>query len=689
MKKLSVLVFLLAAVLSLMAFSQPIVSSPSSVTSIFFEPAAGETPFLSAIKSAKSSLKIEMYVVTANDIFNTVQSAINRGVKVQVILEQHPYNMQAQADFAYKTFTSMGAQVQWAPSRFTFDHAKVMIVDDSYAIFGTSNFTYSGISQNFEANVMTSDPQIVNALLQVFHADWNNTKVGSAPREYLVLSPGSENDLVWLINSAKTSISMAEEEVPEGKVFTALENAAQRGVNVRLIEPETSVKSMSNKYNLALLAKAGVKVGILKEPFVHAKMIISDDNYLFIGSENVSYTSMMQNREVGIILSNKPLISQATSQFDALWADVSIMPAELPTSQTALLTQIVSSPYTYANKLVKTIGTIEGVFGPTVFMSYSYGGKIAGIELWLGSVANPELVLKPGQTVRVVGSVDTYRGQLEIAAVTLPEVISENLLSFPFQPSFDKLANYDGLSVLLKGTVKVSDTGTYLMNKDGQLVRFSSLGMMPPVSDGTDVYAQGIILNDNGNYVLAATNFYAANTYTPILETIHLNTSPTLSELLSNVQVYFNQTIKSTGVVSAVVSASNAYVFSNGYGLRIYGQYGKIKPGDIVEFSGNFTSYNNSFEVDVTSVKVIGHTAAPTPLIIKTGDFAKYSEILVEVTGVVSNAKGTMFDVNDGSGPATVYMSKGTLPKNGSTVTVVGISVQYKDIHEIYAVSVN
>jgi DNA/RNA endonuclease YhcR with UshA esterase domain len=689
MKKLSVFVFILAALFGIVAFSQPVISSPSSVTSIFFEPAAGETPFLNAIKSAKTSLKIEMYVITANDVFNSISSAVKRGVDVKVILDQHPYNMQAQADSAYKTLTSMGVQVQWAPSRFTFDHAKVMIVDDSYAVFGTSNLTYSGIAQNFEADVATHDPQIVKSLLAVFNADWNNVEVGSAPREYLVLSPNSESDLVWLIDSAKTSLSIAEEEVPEGKVFVALENAAKRGVDVRLMEPESSAKSMSDKYNLATLAKAGVKVGILKSPYVHAKMIVSDSNYLFIGSENVSYTSMMQNREVGIILSNNSLISQAVSQFDDLWNDVSIMPAELPSSQMALLTQIVSTPYAYANKLVKTVGTIEGVFGPTVFMSYTYGGKIAGIELWLGSVSNPELVLKAGQTVRVVGSVDTYRGQLEISAVTLPEVISENLLSFPFEPSFDKLANYDGLLVMLEGTVKVSDTGTYLLGKDGQTVRFSSLGRMPSVSDGTNVYAEGIIVNDNGNYVLAATEFYAANTYTPILESVHLNTSPTIPELLSNVQVYFNQTVKSTGVVSAVVSASNAYVFSNGYGLRIYGQYGNIKPGDIIEFSGSFTSYNNSFEVDVTSVKVIGQTSAPLPLVIKTGDFAKYSELLVKVTGVVSNAKDTMFDVNDGSGSATVYMSKGTLPKNGSTVTVVGISVQYNNTHEIYAVSIN
>lgn len=689
MRKLYVFLLIISLFLTFTALAQPVISTSSTTTGIFFEPVSGEVPFLSAIKSAKTSVKIEMYVITANDIFNALESAIRRGVRVQVILEQHPYNMQAQANYAYETLTKMGADVQWAPSRFTFDHAKVMIIDDSYAIFGTSNLTYSGIAQNFEANVETYDPQIVKALLMIFNADWNNTQAGSAPREYLVLSPNSESDLVWLINSAKSSLLLAEEEVPEGKVFTALENAAKRGVSVELIEPESSAKSMSSNYALSQLSVAGVKVGILKSPYVHAKMIISDNDYLFIGSENVSYTSMMQNREVGIILSNKSLISQAINQFNELWKDVSIMPAHLPSSEVALLTQIVGSSYNYMNKLVKTVGTVEAVFGPTVFISSSYNGKIAGLELWLGSVANPELVLKPGQTVRVVGSVDTYKGQLEISSISVPEVISQNLLPLPFQPSFDKIANYDGLLVMLKGTVKISNDGISIVDNDGRSVKFSSLGAVPPVSDGTEIYAQGIIVKDNANYVLAATNFYSASAYTPLLEGMQFNYSPSLKELLSNVQAYFNQTITSTGVVSAVVSSSNAYLFSDGYGIRIYGQHGNIKTGDIVQFTGTFTSYDNSLEVDITSLKIIGNTTSPAPFVIKTGDYSKYSEVLVQVSGTVSNAKGNLFQINDGSGSATVYLPTGTLPQNGSVVTVIGISYQYKDTYEIYAISLH
>ncbi len=687
MKKLSIILVLSVVLIGVFAFAQPIINSATSITSVFFEPAAGETPFLNAISSAKTSLKIEMYVITSNDVFNAINSAVQRGVDVKVILTEHPYNMQAQADYAYKTLTSMGAHVQWAPSRFTFDHAKFMIVDDSYAVFGTSNLTYSGISQNFEADVATKAPQVVQALGMVFKADWTNTPAGPAPREQLVLSPNSESDLLWIINSAKNSLSIAEEEVPEGKVFTALENAAARGVDVRLMEPSSSAKNISGKYALATLANKGVKVGILDEPYVHAKMIISDNNYLFIGSENVSYTSMFQNREVGIILSDSSLLSSALSTFNSLWDKVSIMPSELPTSEIALLPQIVSQSFNYSNKLVKTVGTVEAIFGPTVFISSSYNGKIAGLELWLGSVANPELVLEPGQSVRIVGSVDTYRGQLEISAVITPEIISKVLLPLPFQPAADKLSQYDGLLVMIKGTVKVSSNGTYVL-ADGKEIKLLSIGKMPGVSDGTNVYVQGIVVNDNGNYGLAATNFYSANSYTPILEMTNFNSHPTLSQLLSNVQIYFNQTITSTGIVSAVVSDSNAYVFSNGVGMRIYGQHNGIKPGDIVEFSGNFTSYNKSFEVDTTSLKIIGNTSAPAPIFIKTGDFTKYSEVLVQVSGTVSKAKGSMFQVDDGSGPALIYITKGKLPENGSTVTVIGIPAQYNSSYEIYAISV-
>ena len=688
MKRSTIVLAVMVALLGLMTFAQPIVQSSTSLSRVFFEPNAGEVPFLNVINGAKSSLKIEVYVMTSNDIFEAIGNAVKRGVNVQVILTQHPYNMEAQSKYAYEELNSIGAHVRWAPARFTYDHAKFMIADNSIGIFGTSNLTYSGVSQNFEANVLTKDTNLVKALDMVFEADWKNVPAGSIPREHLVLSPNSESDILWLINSAKKNMRIVEEEVPEGNVFNAIEAAAKRGVNVQLVEPRSNVKRASGQYALASLAISGVHVGLVKEPFIHAKMIVVDDNYLFIGSQNVSYTSLYQNREVGAILSNKALISSASSRFDSLWKLASTLPPKIPTAQTAFLTQIVSSPYNYMGKLVKTVGTVEAVFGPTVFVSYARGVKIAGLELWLGHVKNSSPNLEVGETVRIVGSVDTYNGQLEISAVMPPKIISEALPPLPFQPSFDELSNYNGLTVLMKGTVRILSSGMYISNGKAS-VNLLALKKLPKIAGGTEIYVEGVVINKNGKSVVAPTRFYSANTYLPILERGKIKSNPKLSELRKNSNIYYSQSITATGIVSAVVSSSNAYITSNDYGMRIYGEHGSVRPGDIVKVEGVFTSYAGAFEIDVNSVKITGHTAKPEPISIKTSNAPKYPEMLVKVFGTVSKAKSKTFYIDDGTGAVIVYVPKGALPSNGEKVNVVGIATKYKDVYEIYALSIS
>lgn len=687
MKKILFLIGLLSVLTSVLIFAQPIVKSATTLTTVFFEPDAGETPFLNVINSAKRDLKVEVYVMTARDIFEALGKAIERGVNVQVILTQHPYNMEAQAKYAYENLKSMGVTVKWAPTRFTYDHAKFMVADTSIAIFGTSNLTYSGISQNFEANVLTENSQLIKALISVFNADWNNVHAGSVPREFLVLSPNSESDILWLINSAQKTLRIAEEEVPEGNVFDALKAAAKRGVKVQMVEPSSSVKNASGQYALGSLAVAGVQVGLVKEPFIHAKMIVSDGKYIFIGSENVSYTSMYKNREVGAILANANLVSQASSRFDLLWKVASILPPKLPTSQTAFLPQIVSNPYKYMGKLVRTVGTVEAIFGPTVFMSYAHGNKIGGLELWLGHVANNSSELTIGQTVRVVGSVETYKGQLEISAIMPPEIISTNLLPLPFQPVLDDLSKYCGLTVLVKGEVHFSNDGMYISNEK-KSVKLLSLEKLPTIPSGTNIYVEGIVVNKNGRYEIAPTNFYNASSYVSVLEKGKIKKNPTLAELRKNTQLYYAQSVTSTGIVSAVVSSSNAYIYSNGCGMRIYGEHGKIKIGDLVKVVGSFTSYNDSFEIELSELKITGHTNPPMPVSIKASEISKYPELLVEVKGKVFNPKKNSFYIKDYSGKAYVYLPKGNVPKSDDMVKVIGIAVKYKDVYEIYAIRI-
>ena len=685
--KRSLLVVMLLSALMMIAFAQPVIKSATSVTTIFFEPDAGEAPFLNLINSSEHSLKIEVYVMTARDVFSAIDKAVERGVNVQVILTQHPYNMEAQAEYAYKTLKTMGANVKWAPSRFSYDHAKFLIADDSKAILGTSNLTYSGISQNFEANVLTADKSLVKALDDVFKADWNDVPAGSIPREYLILSPNSASDFDWFIKSAKHVLKICEEEVPEGEMFDAIKAAAQRGVKVQLIEPYSSAKYATGMYALSELQKYGVEIKTSKSPFIHAKMMVADDKYLFIGSENVSYTSLYKNREVGVFLSNKDLISQAAERFDELWTESAAFSSKNFEIKTAFLPQIVASPYTYMNKLVRTIGTVEAVFGKNVFVSYASGNKIAGVMLWLGHVSEVTS-LNRGDTVRIVGSVNNYKGQLEISVVAPLKVVSHALLPLPFDAKIEDLKNYNSLVVMTKGTFRLAEDGAYLDDGKEEVKLTTLEGNLPTLPSGTQIYVKGIVMTQNGNNELLPLEFYTANVYVPILEKNAVKSNPSLEELRKNPQLYYAQTVTSTGIVTAVVSASNAYICSNGYGMRVYGKHGNIKVGDVVEVKGSFTSYSNSFEIELVGLKIIGHTNPISPIKIKASEMAKYPEILVELSGTVSNVKKNSFYLTDKSGKVYVYVPSAKVPANGEKVKVIGISVKYKGLYELYTLKI-
>ena len=60
----------------------------------------------------------------------------------------------------------------------------------------------------------------------------------------------------------------------------------------------------------------------LADPVLHVKSIIVDGERAYLGSENLSYTSLNENREVGleILASDGEDVARMTSTFMADWA---------------------------------------------------------------------------------------------------------------------------------------------------------------------------------------------------------------------------------------------------------------------------------------------------------------------------------------------------------------------------------
>jgi len=63
-----------------------------------------------------------------------------------------------------------------------------------------------------------------------------------------------------------------------------------------------------------------VKVRILKDKLVHAKMIIIDENLLIIGSANLTLSGLYENIEGYVVLSDPNLVKDSIFKFDELWS---------------------------------------------------------------------------------------------------------------------------------------------------------------------------------------------------------------------------------------------------------------------------------------------------------------------------------------------------------------------------------
>ena len=64
-----------------------------------------------------------------------------------------------------------------------------------------------------------------------------------------------------------------------------------------------------------------VPVKFLRNPGVHAKAILVDGRKAYVGSINLSRTSISETREIGLITKERPVLDTISRTFDTDWAN--------------------------------------------------------------------------------------------------------------------------------------------------------------------------------------------------------------------------------------------------------------------------------------------------------------------------------------------------------------------------------
>jgi cardiolipin synthase A/B len=293
------------------------------------------------IRGAKHHVHLEFYIwngdETGQRFLLLLTEAVRRGVVVRLLLDgvgSHAFTEKLLLDF-----TSAGGRFSWFqsldPKRNRFflnlrNHRKLQVVDGVSAFVGGMNIgrEYEGLVPEVgtwrDVQVEVDGP-VVNELQDVFADDWffaTGEKISTAP--YFPKPSGRSRQIVHLVvggpdrrnePTSKSIVSLLNEAservwiatgyfVPDDVILAALELAASRGVDVRLLISEKNdhpwLVTVGRSYYGQLLA-AGVRIFEYSVGINHAKIMLADNQWGMIGSANLDYRSMRLNFELNLL----------------------------------------------------------------------------------------------------------------------------------------------------------------------------------------------------------------------------------------------------------------------------------------------------------------------------------------------------------------------------------------------------
>ena len=288
----------------------PVLPGPG-FAQLFVQPEDGRAPVLEEIDGARESLALAVYLLSDEETIAALERARLRGIGVRVILEEQPFGGAGTQPEVFARLQRAGIAVRWDNPAFRFGHVKSLVVDDATALVMNQNLTYSSFTKNREFGVITTRPAEVAQAAAIFEADWNRS--AEPPDGPLIVSPTtSRKDLLWLIDGAQRTLDVYAEVMRDPEIMAAFVAAERRGVAVRLVMSEDD----DNAEERRELADAGVEVQLARGGlYIHAKMMLIDGARAYVGSQNFTATSLDQNRELGVLLTDRGNLTRLAATF--------------------------------------------------------------------------------------------------------------------------------------------------------------------------------------------------------------------------------------------------------------------------------------------------------------------------------------------------------------------------------------
>jgi cardiolipin synthase len=310
---------------------------------------------VSEIKKAKEFVHLEYFILaldeTTQPLFDAMQAAIKRGVKVRVLFDALGYRAYPRRREMKRLLTEIS--VEWhlilplslRLSKYNRidlrNHRKILVVDNRVAYIGSQNLIDRSYHRKddiyYDELVAKLTGPIVIQCAAVFAGDWyqetgeilkitdnsQNPKLPKATGKVVaqLLPSGSAYDtsnnarlFVAMIHAARKSIVITNPYfVPDEQILDAITSAAIRGVKVTIINSESMDQWMvghAQRSYYSELLSSGINIYLHKAPLLlHSKHITIDDDIAVIGSSNMDIRSFELNLECIVIAYSKSVVN--------------------------------------------------------------------------------------------------------------------------------------------------------------------------------------------------------------------------------------------------------------------------------------------------------------------------------------------------------------------------------------------
>ena len=334
-------------------------SFPPTVNNTIMYLKDGKTTFetiFHALENAVSFIHLQYYIFEegelADNLLDLFHKKIDEGVKIRLIYDE--IGSFSLSKSYLKKLKDMGVEVYpFLPFRFGRfltslnyrNHRKIIVVDGNVAFTGGINVSDKYLKGDtvlgkWHDMHLKIEGSAVDHLNRVFLTDWQlvgGQHIDLSKEDYLernidekkiiqIVSSGPDNDFpaieqvyFSIINQAQKYLYITNPYIIPGyAIMTALETAALSGVDVRMMVSENNDNRLVNwsvRSYFEPLLKAGVKIYLFPDGFLHSKIMISDDSISSVGTANIDIRSFEQNYEVNALVYNVDFTKELKQDF--------------------------------------------------------------------------------------------------------------------------------------------------------------------------------------------------------------------------------------------------------------------------------------------------------------------------------------------------------------------------------------